>query len=196
MKPIIFIGEIGLDAIHLVAIVIALGLAAAIYRLNTQFGQERTTREEAEADLSHAEQELKTQRTQAESARLELAELKGQTAKQREEFSTLAQQVMKQAQAQFVEMADETFKKHREGAKGELSQLMKPIDENFKEFKKRVDTPVKVVIGEPIGREVLDPLAKDTRKMMDFLRKATYELSPTPLKSYDYGYEFEERHRA
>ena len=50
MKPIIFIGEIGLDAIHLVAIVIALGLAAAIYRLNTQFGQERTTREEAEAE--------------------------------------------------------------------------------------------------------------------------------------------------
>lgn len=144
MKPIIFIGEIGLDAIHLVAIVIALGLAAAIYRLNTQFGQERTTREEAEADLSHAEQELKTHRTQAESARLELAELKGQTAKQREEFSTLAQQVMKQAQAQFVEMADETFKKHREGAKGELSQLMKPIDENFKEFKKRVSDIEKV----------------------------------------------------
>ncbi|MBO9436010.1 lysophospholipid acyltransferase family protein [Ruegeria sp. R13_0] len=66
----------------------------------------------------------------------------------------------------------------------------------IKEFKKRVDTPVKVVIGEPIGRDVLDPLSKDTRKMMDFLRKATYELSPTPLKSYDYGYEFEERHRA
>ena len=66
----------------------------------------------------------------------------------------------------------------------------------IKEFKKRVDTPVKVVIGDPIGRDVLDPLAKDTRKMMDFLRKATYELSPTPLKSYDYGYEFEERHRA
>ncbi len=66
----------------------------------------------------------------------------------------------------------------------------------IKEFKKRVDTPVKVVIGEPIGRDVLDPLSKDARKMMDFLRKATYELSPKPLKSYDYGYEFEERHRA
>ncbi len=66
----------------------------------------------------------------------------------------------------------------------------------IKEFKKRVDTPVRVVIGEPITRDVLDPLSKDTRKMMDFLRKATYELSPTPLKSYDYGYEFEERHRA
>ncbi len=66
----------------------------------------------------------------------------------------------------------------------------------IKEFKKRVDTPVRVVVGNPIGRDILDPLGKDTRKMMDFLRKATYELSPEPLKSYDYGYEFEERHRA
>ncbi|CUH41403.1 lysophospholipid acyltransferase family protein [Ruegeria atlantica] len=66
----------------------------------------------------------------------------------------------------------------------------------IKEFKKRVDTPVKVVIGEPISRDVLDPLSTDKRKMMDLLRKATYELSPKPLKSYDYGYEFEERHRA
>jgi len=31
---------------------------------------------------------------------------------------------------------------------------------------------------------------------MDFLRKATYELSPTPLANYDYGFEFEEKHRA
>ncbi|WP_164658889.1 lysophospholipid acyltransferase family protein [Tropicibacter sp. Alg240-R139] len=66
----------------------------------------------------------------------------------------------------------------------------------IKEFKKRVDTPVKVVVGEPIGRDILDPMAKDGRAMMDFLRKATYELSPKPLKSYDHGYEFEERHRA
>ena len=34
------------------------------------------------------------------------------------------------------------------------------------------------------------------KPLMDFLRKATYELSPNPLKSYDYGYEFEEKHRA
>lgn len=66
----------------------------------------------------------------------------------------------------------------------------------IKEFKKRVDTPVDVVIGDPLGRDVLDPMAKDPKAMMEFLRKATYELSPTPLKSYDYGYEFEERHRA
>lgn len=66
----------------------------------------------------------------------------------------------------------------------------------IKEFRKRVDTPVRVVVGEPIGRDILDPMAGDARRMMDFLRKATYELSPQPLKSYDYGFEFEERHRA
>ncbi|MCB4454062.1 lysophospholipid acyltransferase family protein [Leisingera sp. McT4-56] len=66
----------------------------------------------------------------------------------------------------------------------------------IQEFRKRVDTPVRVVIGEPIGRDVLAPLAKDTKAMMDFLRKATYELSPVPLKSYGYGFEFEEKHRA
>ncbi len=66
----------------------------------------------------------------------------------------------------------------------------------IKEFRKRVDTPVRVVIGAPIGRDILDPMAKDSRAMMDFLRKATYELSPTPLESFDYGFEFEERHRA
>ncbi|WP_109464774.1 lysophospholipid acyltransferase family protein [Albibacillus kandeliae] len=66
----------------------------------------------------------------------------------------------------------------------------------LKEFRKRVDTPVDVVIGAPIGRDKLDPLAKDTKAMMDFLRKATYELSPTPLRSDEIGFEFEEKYKA
>ncbi|MFK7753795.1 MAG: lysophospholipid acyltransferase family protein [Sedimentitalea sp.] len=66
----------------------------------------------------------------------------------------------------------------------------------IKEFKKRVDAPVRVAIGQPMTRDVLDPMAKDSKAMMDFLRKATYELSPTPLKTDEYGFEFEERHRA
>ncbi|MEL7154442.1 MAG: acyltransferase, partial [Pseudomonadota bacterium] len=52
------------------------------------------------------------------------------------------------------------------------------------------------VIGKPIGRDVLDPMAKDSKQMMDFLRKATYELAPGPVKSFDLGYEFEDKHRA
>lgn len=66
----------------------------------------------------------------------------------------------------------------------------------IKEFRRRVDTPVKVVIGEPIGRDILDPLSRDAKQMMDFLRKATYELSPIPLDPFQRGFEFEDRHRA
>lgn len=66
----------------------------------------------------------------------------------------------------------------------------------IKEFKKRVDTPVKVVIGDPIGRDQLEPLAKDARAMMDFLRKSTYDLSPAPLESMALGFEFEDKHKS
>ena len=66
----------------------------------------------------------------------------------------------------------------------------------IKEFKKRIDTPVRVVVGDPITQEDLTEFSTDSRAMMDFLRKKTYELSPTPLRSYDYGFEFETRHKA
>ena len=64
----------------------------------------------------------------------------------------------------------------------------------IREFKERVDTPVRIAVGQPIPRDQLAPLSKDGKAMMDFLRKATYELAPGP-KSFDLGYEFEEKHR-
>ena len=65
----------------------------------------------------------------------------------------------------------------------------------IKEFKKRIDTPVRVVVGDPITQEDLEKFSTDSRAMMDFLRKKTYELSQTPLRSYDYGFEFETLHK-
>ena len=65
----------------------------------------------------------------------------------------------------------------------------------IKEFGRRVDTPVNLAIGEPITSDTLATYSKDSKAMMDFLRKATYELSPDPQKSFQLGYEFEERHR-
>ncbi|WP_095589812.1 lysophospholipid acyltransferase family protein [Actibacterium ureilyticum] len=66
----------------------------------------------------------------------------------------------------------------------------------IKEFKARVDEPVRVVVGDPIPQERLDAHAGNPKAMMDFLRRSTYDLSPTPMKSYDYGFEFEEKHKA
>ncbi|SDK14561.1 lysophospholipid acyltransferase family protein [Aliiruegeria lutimaris] len=65
----------------------------------------------------------------------------------------------------------------------------------IKEFKKRVDEPVRVVIGNPIDQERLQENVGDSRAMMDFLRAETYALSPRPLRSLDYGFEFDEKYR-
>ncbi len=65
----------------------------------------------------------------------------------------------------------------------------------IKEFRARVGTPVRVVIGQPIDPTEIAKRSKDTREMMDFLRKSTYALSPKPYASYDYGFEFEEKHK-
>ena len=66
----------------------------------------------------------------------------------------------------------------------------------IREFKKRVDTPVRVVIGTPIEPDALTELRQDSKALMDFLRARTYALSPTPLGDDPYGYEFEEKYRA
>ncbi len=66
----------------------------------------------------------------------------------------------------------------------------------IKEFRARIDEPVRVVIGQPVPREQIDARRSDPKAMMDFLRRSTYDLSPKPLKSFGYGFEFEEKYRA
>src|SRR6056297_2552834 len=61
----------------------------------------------------------------------------------------------------------------------------------IKEFGKRVDTSVRVVVGEPIGRAALEVRAKDSKLLMDFLRHKTYELSPSPVVASDIGFEYD-----
>ena len=61
----------------------------------------------------------------------------------------------------------------------------------IREFKRRVGTPVRVVIGEPLERAALEQLRCDSKSLMEFLRRKTYELSPTPLDANARGFEFE-----
>jgi putative hemolysin len=89
-----------------------------------------------------------------------------------------------------------------EGANSRLFQVASHMHQTLrlalliKEFKRRVDEPVRLVIGEPIPAEALEARKSDTRAMMDFLRQETYALSPEPLGTVDYGFEFEERYKA
>ncbi len=65
----------------------------------------------------------------------------------------------------------------------------------IQEFRKRVDEPVRIAIGQPIPPDDLEPFRHDQNAMMDFLRARTYALSPKPLGRVGYGFEFEDRYR-
>jgi len=88
-----------------------------------------------------------------------------------------------------------------DGHNSRLFQLMSHLHTTLrmglliKEFRARVNSPVEVVIGDPIPRAALEPFAKDAKAMMAFLRETTYGLSPRPLDGRARGFEFEVRHR-
>ncbi|MEO0485089.1 MAG: lysophospholipid acyltransferase family protein [Pseudomonadota bacterium] len=65
----------------------------------------------------------------------------------------------------------------------------------IKEFRSRVDEPVRLVVGEPLPQAELDKRSKDPRAMMEYLRASTYALSPDPIDVTHHGFEFEEKHR-
>ncbi|MGH1332125.1 MAG: lysophospholipid acyltransferase family protein [Paracoccaceae bacterium] len=63
------------------------------------------------------------------------------------------------------------------------------------EFHARLDKGPQIAIGAPIPRADLAQFRTRPRMMMDFLREATYALSPSPLANTGYGYEFERRYK-
>ncbi|MGK7652700.1 lysophospholipid acyltransferase family protein [Roseovarius sp. B08] len=61
----------------------------------------------------------------------------------------------------------------------------------IKEFTKRVDTSVQVVVGQPIPQDELRARAGDTKSLMAFLRHKTYELSTRPVNPDEIGFEYD-----
>lgn len=88
-----------------------------------------------------------------------------------------------------------------DGHNGRIFQMASHLHQTLRlgllmqEFRKRIDSPVRLVIGDPIPQQQLQARSKDASALMDYLRKATYDLSPVPFDDYDYGYEFEDRHK-
>lgn len=89
-----------------------------------------------------------------------------------------------------------------EGHNSRLFQIASHLHANLrlglliKEFRARVDEPVRIAIGEPITPSTLGHLKSDPCAVMEFLRRATYKLSPDPQQPYDLGYEFEAKYRS
>lgn len=66
----------------------------------------------------------------------------------------------------------------------------------LKEFRARVGEPVGISIGKPIAAAELQGMRSDPNALMDYLRRATYDLSPDAQRSYDLGYEFEAKYKS
>ncbi|MCI4662958.1 MAG: lysophospholipid acyltransferase family protein [Neomegalonema sp.] len=57
----------------------------------------------------------------------------------------------------------------------------------IREFGRQVDRPVPVVVGDPIAPALIEAHKGDAKGLMDFLRRATYGLSPRPLGEPEIG---------
>lgn len=88
-----------------------------------------------------------------------------------------------------------------DGANSRLFQLASHLHTTLrmalliKEFKSRVDAPVRLAVGQPLTRDALTPYLRDPRGMMDFLRAETYKLSSRAIDTSRYGFEFTEIHK-
>ncbi|MFQ6548940.1 lysophospholipid acyltransferase family protein [Aestuariibius sp. 2305UL40-4] len=88
-----------------------------------------------------------------------------------------------------------------EGANSRLFQLASHLHYTLRmsllirEFRARVNTPVRVVVGTPIPQAEIAARKSDPKELMDFLRQTTYALSPKPVRADRLGFEFEEKHK-
>ncbi|WP_296417524.1 lysophospholipid acyltransferase family protein [Pseudooctadecabacter sp.] len=88
-----------------------------------------------------------------------------------------------------------------DGSNSRLFQLASQVSQTLRmgllirEFRARVGSDVNIVIGKPIPKADLDAHKSDPKSCMDFLRKATYDLSPKPIKTTGLGREFEARYK-
>lgn len=88
-----------------------------------------------------------------------------------------------------------------EGANSRLFQLSSHLHPTLRmgllirEFAARTDRPVRLAVGEPIDGVALAAACGDGKEVMDFLRRRTYDLSPTPSDWALLGHEFEDQYR-
>lgn len=102
------------------------------------------------------------------------------------EWKTFTAKMIQQSEAAVVPM-------FFEGQNSRLFQVASHVSDLLRlalllnEFDNRVGEPVRVVIGAPIERDVIDSYKGDPRGLMSFLRRHTYELSPTPIATTEIG---------
>ncbi|NOR62648.1 MAG: acyltransferase [Rhodobacteraceae bacterium] len=105
------------------------------------------------------------------------------------EWGTFSAKMISQSKAAVVPVFFEGFNSRRFHVAGRMSRTLRTAL-LVNEFKRRINKPVKIAVGQPLSRDELDAYTKDSRGLMDFLRDATYDLSSKPINTNEYGREF------
>ena len=105
------------------------------------------------------------------------------------EWGTFSAKMISRSNATVVPVFFEGFNSRRFHVAGRMSRTLRTAL-LVNEFKRRINKPVKIAVGEPLNRDALEAYTKDTRGLMDFLRDATYDLSSKPINTNEYGRDF------
>ncbi|MFT3722313.1 MAG: DNA recombination protein RmuC [Hyphomonadaceae bacterium] len=155
-----------LDTLHIILLLIALAAAAAAFvfwqrkppdtaHLTAELGERTKEVTSLKSEVAGLRQRAETAEKAHAADAAKMAERDASMAREREQiaklqqesearFKALADAALLKSQQQFVQIADETLKKHKEGAEGELGKMLKPIQETFGQFQKKVDEIQKV----------------------------------------------------
>ena len=80
-----------------------------------------------------------------------------------------------------------------DGSNSRLFQIASHLNQTLRtalyisEFERSVGTPLKVTIGKPLPQEEIQARARDSRALMDYLRRETYNLAPVGQRDSSYG---------
>jgi putative hemolysin len=80
-----------------------------------------------------------------------------------------------------------------DGANSRLFQIASHLNQTLRtallisEFDSRVGDPLRVTIGKLLPPEQIRSRARDSRALMEYLRRETYSLSPDARKDFSYG---------
>ena len=80
-----------------------------------------------------------------------------------------------------------------DGSNSRLFQVASHINQTLRtalyisEFERGVGNPLKVTVGTPLPQEAIKERARDSRALMDYLRRETYNLAPVGERDASYG---------
>ena len=105
------------------------------------------------------------------------------------EWGTFSAKMISRSKATVVPVFFDGYNSRRFHIAGRMSRTLRTAL-LVNEFKRRINKPVKIVVGEPLDVEKVAAYGKDPKALMDYLRDATYALSSKPINTNEYGRDF------